>query len=188
MDPANTWRTLSGAENTGEYTYLLNIRSSVTVNSVTNARYARCKLNNSHGLLIFPDEWVSGNEPSASLLAATVNANYINAAYPPYHDEAISVISTADFALLEAAGCVFLPAAGHGSTEFVDWGDYDKNEYAWGDYWSSTIANYSWDTEFNSGYYLNAWGLGLYLRAETHVTGGGGSGNNGCSVRLVQNN
>ncbi|MBR5384947.1 MAG: Ig-like domain-containing protein, partial [Bacteroidales bacterium] len=131
-DSPNTWRTPSA----DEYTYLLNTRSSVTVNGVTDARFTKCKVNGILGVLIFPDLWESDSEPSASLLTATVNAAHINRANISWNGAAgVKDISIADFALLEAAGCVFLPIDGlrSGTTVYTN--------QTTGYYWTSTVAS-----------------------------------------------
>ena len=98
------WRVLSGGDN-GEWNYLLNSRATTygKGTDVENRHYAAVKVNDMPGLLIFPDEftWPSGAgaEPT-NFDVASSNWNGVN-----YQDAA--------FLTLQAAGCVFLPAAGY---------------------------------------------------------------------------
>lgn len=115
------WRTLTK----DEWVYLFNTRSASTVNGTANARYAKATINTDgtsvKGIILFPDTYSAGT-PSGVTWGAinTTNANYT------------TTCTTAGFASLEAAGCVFLPAAGYrvGS----DVGDAGSD----GCYWSST--------------------------------------------------
>jgi len=112
MDPANTWRTLSGTESTGEFTYLFNTRNSVTVNGITDARYAKCKVNDVFGILLFPDDWVAGYELSEEMQNKVVTGNINQPSPYSGYGNFYNVIITADEWLdFEAAGCVFLPCA-----------------------------------------------------------------------------
>jgi len=93
------WRTLSLAE----WQYLFSTRSASTVNSVANARYAKGKVNNVYGIILFPDTYTHPdgvtNPVGINATDATGwNGNNYNAT---------------DWGKMEAAGCVFLPAAGY---------------------------------------------------------------------------
>ena len=101
------WRTLTQAE----WDTLIYIR--ITSSGI---RYAKATVNNVPGLIIVPDNW------STSTYALNITNNY-NA----------NVITSAQWATLENAGCAFLPAAGgyrDGSTVYIG-GSY-------GHYWSAT--------------------------------------------------
>ena len=93
------WRTLS----LGEWQYLFLTRSASTVNSVADARYIKSKVNNVYGIILFPDTYthpdgvtnpVGINDPG--------NAGWSGNNY-----------NATDWGKMEAAGCVFLPAAGY---------------------------------------------------------------------------
>jgi len=115
------WRTLTS----GEWTYLFNTRSASTVGGTNNGRYARAKVNNVEGVILFPDTYT---HPDG--VTAPDNVNESNVAYTSNN------YSTADWAKMESAGCVFLPAAGYRtstnvSREVIPGGIV-------GQYWSST--------------------------------------------------
>ncbi len=115
------WRTLTS----GEWTYLFNTRSTSTVGGTDNGRYAKAKVNNVEGVILFPDTYT---HPDG--VTAPDNVNKSNGAYTSNN------YSTADWAKMESAGCVFLPAAGCRTTtdvfrEVIPGGIV-------GQYWSST--------------------------------------------------
>ena len=148
------WRVLSGGDN-GEWNYLLNKRSS------EYHRYAEVKVNDMPGLLIFPDTFTWPSEAGAEPInfdTACSNWNGVN-----YQDAA--------FLTLQAAGCVFLPAAGYrlgddGYTVIYFVGGR-------GYYWSSTPRgnNFAYDLYFDSGNVDPASGITrLYAYAVRLVT------------------
>ena len=132
----NTWRTLTSAE----WAYLFNTRSNTTVNNVENARFTKTAITTPssttvNGLIIFPDSY-SGGTPSG------VTWGTINGTSSGY-----TTTCTADgWAALEAAGCVFLPAAGRRLGAAVN--NVGSNGY----YWSSTAnsASDAYDVYFRS--------------------------------------
>ena len=115
----NDWRTLTSPE----WLYLLNTRETgITVNTTNHARYTLAIINTDgtavKGLIIFPDSYAGGSP--AGVTWGTINA--------------VSTFDTtctsAGWTALEAAGCVFLPAAGYRTASTVtDAGDG-------GGYWS----------------------------------------------------
>ena len=110
---ANTWRTLSSAE----WDYLLKTRSDAN-------RFAKANVNGVKGLLIFPDGYNGGTAISGITGVAAVNDNMEGFPGTSIDDDTWSA--------MEAAGVVFLPAAGfrNGSNVIaVDSGGY---------YWSAT--------------------------------------------------
>lgn len=137
MVPADYWRTLSSAE----WTYLLNTRTTTaTIEGVPNARFMRAKIltdgnvgtdgvnYNILGLILFPDNY-SGDKPEGvTWSVANVNTyawNFMGAC----------TCTTAGWAALEAAGCVFLPCAGYrDNTTITSIGTE-------GFYWSSTASS-----------------------------------------------
>ena len=84
----NMWRTLSQEE----WNYLLNTRS------VSFARYSLCKVDNIYAIIIFPDNYI---HPALQVPWPTITTSTFPNLYSAYH-----------FALLEKAGCVFLPIIG----------------------------------------------------------------------------
>ena len=125
------WRTLSK----DEWTYLIKTRSASTVNSTANARYMKCKVNSISGLLLFPDSftWPTGSDAPAESTATQVNGT----------DNFTVTYTLAQFATLEVAGAVFLPAGGfrYGSTV-----DYAGSRSS---YWSSTPSTTSSKNAYN---------------------------------------
>lgn len=127
---ANTWRTLTK----DEWTYLFNTRSASTVNGTANARYAKAYLfGTTHGVIIFPDSYTHPAGVTAPIginveSSTSWNGNKYNAT---------------DWAKMEAAGCVFLPAAGRRDGTTI----YNVNDYV--RYWTSTY--YSAQTAYHVG-------------------------------------
>ena len=93
------WRTLS----LGEWQYLFLTRSASTVNSVADARYAKGKVNNVYGIILFPDTYTHPDGVTNPVgINDTGNAGWNGNNY-----------NATDWGKMEAAGCVFLPAAGY---------------------------------------------------------------------------
>ena len=124
------WRTLTKAECEwllGPYssqTPGTNCRKSSTVNGAANARYLKCKVDNSYGLMIFPDTF---NWPAAVSAPQKSFINNRDLTWDKVPDYTVS-----QFEALEVAGVVFLPAAGYRSSTSVN------NVGKYGTYWSST--------------------------------------------------
>lgn len=119
---ADTWRTLTE----DEWTYLFNTRSASTVNGTADARYAKAYLfGTTHGVIIFPDVYT---HPAGVTAPTGINATSSTSWYGNKY-------TATDWAKMEAAGCVFLPAAG--------WRDATTirrvNEYV--RYWTSSKYN-----------------------------------------------
>lgn len=145
------WRTLTK----DEWEYLINTRSASTVNGVENARYAKATVGSVRGVIIFPDSFTM---PAG--VSDMVNINTGGAAYDG------NVYTTEQWAAMETAGAVFLPAAGNRYGSEV----YDVGTY--GGYWSSTYygEDYAWNMLFSDG------GLNVDFRNRSY----------GLSVRLVK--
>ena len=118
-DTPGQWRTPTR----DEWIYLLTTRAASTVNGTANARYAKASVNGIAGVILFPDSyshpvWVA--QPVG--VNATDNTGWDG-----------NVYSATDWQLMEAAGCVFLTAAGHraGSTIVAYTGVY-------GNYWGAS--------------------------------------------------
>ena len=149
------WRTLTRPE----WQYLLNTRETgITVNSTSHARYTLAIINTDgtavKGLIIFPDSYAGGSP--AGVTWGTIN------------DKSTfdTTCTSAGWTALEAAGCVFLPAAGYREASTV----IDAGVGA--GYWSSS-----------SSYATSAFGL--YFESD-YMSIYGGSRKYGFSVRLVR--
>lgn len=141
------WFTLSKAE----WTFLFNTRSA------SNGRYAKARVNNVYGVILFPDTYT---HPDGVTAPTGVNAagdtgwngnNY----------------SSADWTKMESAGCVFLPGAGYRDGSSV------ISHGIFGGYWSATPngTGNAYGLYYYSGYLDPAWNYGR---------------NHGGSVRLVR--
>ena len=119
--PNYGWRTLSATE----LEYLFITRTASTVNSTVNARFAKAKVNNIYGVILFPDSYThpDGVTPPTNINVTDDNGwtdnNY----------------SSAQWAQLEAAGAVFLPASGDRT------GTYLNSDWKYSNYWSSTPSD-----------------------------------------------
>ena len=150
------WRTLTRLE----WLHLLNERETgVTVNSTNHARYTLAIINTDgtavKGLIIFPDGYTGGSP--AGVTWGTINAK----------STFETTCTSAGWTALEAAGCVFLPAAGYRVASNVTDAGIGAG------YWSSSSssANYA---------------FGLYFESDYMSIQYIGSRKNGFSVRLVQ--
>ena len=121
---ANQWRTLTQAE----WEYLLNTRTDAS------SKRGIGNINGVGGLIILPDSWTLPSGCSFTSGFATSN-------YNTYPDWTHNSYTLAQWAQMEAAGAVFLPAAGN------RYGSNVRNVGASGSYWSST-PNY--EMSFNS--------------------------------------
>lgn len=150
------WQTLT----MNDWYYLLRTRPSSTINGTENARYTEAQINTDgtsiKGLIIFPDNYTAGTPEGVTW--GTIN-NYSTWG---------TRCTTAGWASLEAAGCVFLPAAGYRDGISI------KTIGTAGGYWSSSRDNNdkSYCIRFiDNNFYPN------YSRTR----------HTGSSVRLVQN-
>lgn len=148
-DDDSPWRTLTRYEwkwLIGPLTskvHEMQCRQSSTVNNVINARFMKCTVGNTIGVLLFPDvfKWPEGDDAPTESLATEVNV----------HAAAFNSVTYTlkEFKKLESAGAVFLPAAGYrvGTNIYYDGGVSDKDEdrknSAYGLYWSSTAVSSS---------------------------------------------
>ena len=121
---AGTWRTLTK----DEWTYLFNTRNASTVNGTADARYAKAYLfGTTHGVIIFPDVYTHPAGVTAPTgINATSSTSWNGNKY-----------TATDWAKMEAAGCVFLPAAGRRDGTNI----FNVNEYV--RYWTSTYSSAS---------------------------------------------
>lgn len=147
------WFTLSK----DEWTYLFNTRSASTVGGTANGRYAKAKVNNVQGVILFPDTYTHPDGVTAPTgVNATGNTGWNGNNY-----------SSADWTKMESAGCVFLPAAGYRSGSPVD------EAGTFGYYWSSTANG-------TDNAYIVYFGSRVLNPAFDNIR------DLGCSVRLVR--
>ena len=143
------WRTLTK----GEWEHLLKDRS------VTSYRYAMGTVHSTNGLILFPDNF------NPTVVGVTITSpNSGNSGYVSY--------SNADWSKMEAAGCVFLPAAGQrnntNTTTVIDVGTDGR-------YWTSTMVQ-------NSTFWSDRWNFNA-----SGINYSNGYKSDGLSVRLVKN-
>lgn len=97
------WYTLSK----DEWVYLFNTRSASTVNGIPNARYTQARIRTDissvYGIILFPDDYSAGTPSGVTWGSQAINKD-------TYWG---TQCTAAGWASLEAAGCVFLPAAGY---------------------------------------------------------------------------
>ena len=129
---AHQWRTLTSAE----WNYLFNTRANASSKRGTG------NINGVGGLIILPDSWTLPSECSFS-------AGFTAYAEDNYPDWTRNSYTLAQWAQMEAAGAVFLSAAGYRWGTNVSTVGYDGN------YWSSTPFNES--NAYTMGF--NSYGL-----------------------------
>ena len=140
--PAGTWHTMTAAEwqwllwpKDGEPNPGTNCRTSSTVNSVANARFAMAIVNSVNGLIVFPDIYTHPDGVTQPESINVKDAHYTSNSY-----------NVADWGKMEAAGAVFLPAAGYRSWyKGSDTKLYSCGE--WGVYWSRTCGSNAGNTQ-----------------------------------------
>ncbi|MBP5536678.1 MAG: hypothetical protein J6X62_07805 [Bacteroidales bacterium] len=94
---AGLWRTPTSSE----WDYLIYTRAASTVNGTTNARYVKAKVNGTNGVIFFPDNYA---HPSDVALPTDINTSGVVFTGGDY--------TASDWMAMEAAGAMFLPAAG----------------------------------------------------------------------------
>lgn len=147
------WRTLTASE----WTYLFRTRATNTNLSTTNARYVAAKVNSINGLILFPDNYT---HPSGITAPSYINGTANGWSSNNY--------SSTDWSAMEAAGAVFLPAAGNRS------GTSTSNIGSICQYWSSDEYD---DTRARLLGFNN---FNLYTPNTNSI-----ARSTGCSVRLV---
>ncbi len=169
------WRTLTNKE----WVWLLgptyanssptpgtNCRTSSTISGTPNARFAKANLFGTiHGLIIFPDNYTHPEGVDAPTGINMKDATSWNA----------NTYTSADWAKMEAAGAVFLPAAGRRPTNVGSSTDAYTVMYVGntGCYWSSTDSTYdAQQVLFGSG--------------DNFIVDGSAYRSDGHSVRLVK--
>lgn len=167
MVPAG-WRTLTGGSG-GEWEWILgpkdapnpgtNCRTSSTIGGTANARFVRATVHSTKGVIIFPDE-ITWNTTTMGTAPTTCNTTENdNFTYSPLDD---------NWTALEAAGCVFLPAAGFRSGSLVYKVGSDGN------YWSSSPDGSNADNAYI-----------VHFSSERLRPAGSNKCQDGLSVRLV---
>lgn len=144
-DAPGTWRTMTRRE----WRHLLLARTTPS-----GVRYAKSTVNGIAGLIVVPDEWNTSTYAldSINTTTATYNSN---------------IITSADWAEMEAAGCVFLPILGLRTESYV------RGVGVYGYYWSTT-------------YYDNYKAFTLSILTSSLDPSGSASRFYGLPVRLVR--
>ena len=134
---AGKWRTLTGGSS-GEWYYLINSRTDA------DKLYGEGKVGNcTPGLIILPDDWKWEGDVAEFGPDVTEESRR----WKPGKSSWSNVYSYSEWAKMEAAGAVFLPAAGfRNGTSVSSVGSY-------GYYWSSSYLNstYAFNLFFYSG-------------------------------------
>ena len=147
------WRTLAN----DEWNCLFNTRTASTVAGTSNARFAKAKLfDTTHGIILFPDNYT---HPEGIAVPTGINKTD-NTSW------SANQYTAAEWVKMEAAGAVFLPAAGYRIYTRV----YNLNFDCY--YWSSSPH----DASHAKYVQIYPAGLSWNLNARRY---------NGCSVRLV---
>lgn len=133
-----------------EWLYLLKERPRA------DELFAHATVNNTHGVILLPDNWHTpvgvSLKTSKAMGIVWNNSTYgYEASSEDYDGFAQNKLSLYQWSLLEFAGAVFLPAAGHNAT-FV--GKYGK-------YWASTLREDIEDSAHSIGFKQSD--LSLYL-------------------------
>ena len=150
------WFTLSK----DEWTYLFNTRSASTVGGTADGRYAKAKINDEMGVILFPDTYT---HPDGVTAPTSVNATDITG----WTDWNGNIYTVEDWTKMESAGCVFLPAADYRDGSTV----YDRGNRGY--YWSATPNG----TDNAYRVYFDSKDLTPASSEERY---------RGCSVRLVR--
>ena len=116
---ADWWRTLTY----DEWNYLLNIRKTMTNVGVTNARYARAKVEGVNGIILIPDNF---QLPASFGSSLKNNANKPSAAYNNVN------MTSANWKLMQDSGAIFIPV-----TKYRTGTNFDSSNGN-GYYWTST--------------------------------------------------
>ena len=163
-----TWYTLSD----DEWKYLIYTRDNYAVLIGKGKIHVEAENKDVSGLFILPDNWVM---PSGCQFTSGTSSRYTTNAYTTGSNAAGYSGKWPD---MEAAGAVFLPAAGFrdgrwGRDAVFDFfhGSNDNSDDHAGDYWSSSVYDgiRAYSMQFNNG----------------SVGTAGNERNNGISVRLV---
>lgn len=149
-DAPNTWRTLTY----DEWYYLLNNRNNAS------SLCGVAQVNGVNGLIFLPDNWTC---PAGITFKSGFHSYYDNDYYAAYQ-----AFTAEQWAKLEAAGAIFLPAAGYRDSTGPDV-EFVQN---FGVYWSATEAK----SRYANYFYFRSGVAGMSDQYR----------NFGCSVRLVK--
>ena len=136
------WRTLTYSE----WKYIIDSRTTTTTNMPTgtnsgNAKYTKATVAGVEGVILFPDNYA---HPAGTTVSVS------SAAYNMTGDNAFTTftVDAANWTNMEAAGAVFLPAAGYRNGTTVSLTQTD------GVYWSQTnfISTDADDFQFSANY------------------------------------
>lgn len=137
---AGTWRTPTGADG-GDWDVILTSRTVSSSglpngNGSASARYVNATVAGTRGLVIFPDTYAHPSD---------VTGTFSSPAYNSADDYSKFVVDASNWAKMEAAGAVFLPAASYRETTRV------ANAFKHGYYWSATggSASNAYDLHFS---------------------------------------
>ena len=166
-EPAGTWRTLSESE----WTYLFFSRTDA------DKLFGFTTVGDITGLVVLPDGWTTPQgvtfTPSTEHGLEYGRDGYYKA--DNYDFSTRNIYTPADWLKMEAAGAVFLPAAGYRTNVAVD----NSTAYE-GYYWSSSIRE-------KHVYLMEFWLTPYREYASLWTIINGSSCSNGYSVRLVKN-
>ena len=157
---ANLWRTPT----VSEMNYVFNNRTNTTNLGTDNARYAKGKVNNIYGVILFPDNYT---HPTGVEAPTGINSTYSEGWGGNNY-------TLAQWSEMELAGAVFLPAAGYRRGTFTRYTTYQHSSTAIGMYWeTSSWMGYGNCVWFEDDILNTSWDIGCSM---------------GHSVRLVQDN
>ena len=128
---AGSWFTLS----CNELSYLLNHRSGAS------SKKAFATVNNVVGLILLPDNWVL---PAG--MTFTPNGTAATAA---------NMYTASQWEIMEAAGAVFLPAAGSNDVDYGAKGDYWTTSFGYFNINTNVYMAYSLQYDATSSFYIN---------------------------------
>lgn len=145
------WRTLTWAE----WKYLIRRETGITINGKPNVSYVLANINNHDGLLLLPDGFNPANV--SACLSKPIDSwqtTSMNVVSQDAHDNRFDyeTISLSDWAVLEAAGCVFMVADGWLNYSSGSFGHRNPND---GIYWIGS----QYDDDRGYVMYFNSRGI-----------------------------
>ena len=176
---SNTWRTPTSSN----WSYVFNTRSSSTIkdsesSDIANARFIKANVEGLAGLILFPDNYV---HPYGMSNPANINKTGAESGGPTVAWNT-NTITLVDWEKMEAAGCVFLPAAGYrdfGKSGHWIGGRNDSDPY------DPQVRYWSKNGTQNSSSVKSAWGLN-FNNTKGWVSSNGSIRRYGIAVRLIR--